>query len=524
MGVHAASYMSLQLLLTIQVVRLHGSTQHPSAYCWDDGVYKDHQYRLTRGMCLRSMKNLGSPRDFQRISEKSKNGYCLTVAILGGSITLGGPMTKLINGSHPYPAWFKRKLGASLPCQSGLGHRVLNMALSGKPSSHWVHVLQDPKFQSRIAEADIIVVEAAVNDFFQGHSGAPQWETHRSLLHGTNVHKYTEILVRRLRTLFPTSALVWLEGGWTGFKPNKPTFRRPYQWNAEDTHYDVLKHYTIAQVSLKHALQPLHSEHMRKWMEETLFLDDRHPRELGHQMLAQMLYHCITFMTHLYRASSAKDNIHTHETVVGLAESGLPQPLPTPLYVTLADARSLVIIYSIDFEMTPIEAAMLTQVAQWPHWNISREHGNQGLVSICNSCAAQQKVDQQALPMAARAAARSLLTLDFASSASELHIDIHTFNSYTDMGIFRVVLRGGKKAASPPPVLWETTIDCLWTALLSTEDVTHHTISAPHGRRAQMDEKEPLSVLHYTLELSRQPSARDNAQKLKLLRVAVGTP
>lgn len=72
--------------------------RHPPAYCWDDDIYLHTQHRLTRGMCMRSIKNIGDPLQFLHTVNKSKHGGCLQIAILGGSITLGGPMTKIYSG------------------------------------------------------------------------------------------------------------------------------------------------------------------------------------------------------------------------------------------------------------------------------------------------------------------------------------------------------------------------------------------------------------------------------------------
>lgn len=50
-------------------------------------------------------------------------------------------------------------------------------------------------------------------------------------------------------------------------------------------------------------------------------------------------------------------------------------------------------------------------------WNIRREHGNQGLVSTCYSCAAQYKSDSKTAPLDARIAAMSSMEVHFASTA-----------------------------------------------------------------------------------------------------------
>eukprot|EP00041_Stephanoeca_diplocostata_P028091 m.786120 g.786120 ORF g.786120 m.786120 type:complete len:148 (+) comp23304_c0_seq42:190-633(+) len=119
-------------------------------------------------------------------------------------------------------------------------------------------------------------VESAVNDYYSRSAGSQKWSEAQAALEGTNVHKYTEFLVRRLRTLFPTSALVWLAAGFTGFSKRRRAHAPIMLKSAEDIHYSVLHLYDVPQVSLMDSLLPGSSESMRQWIKSKLFVDDKY--------------------------------------------------------------------------------------------------------------------------------------------------------------------------------------------------------------------------------------------------------
>eukprot|EP00041_Stephanoeca_diplocostata_P028090 m.786048 g.786048 ORF g.786048 m.786048 type:complete len:538 (+) comp23304_c0_seq35:132-1745(+) len=515
------------LFVAIQIICVTHGALNNNMFCWHDDVFGETSFRLTQSMCARSIKNFGDPSMITRVAKRIDDNLCLKIVAIGGSVTEGifvqNDASESYRDPQTYVRWLKRLLDTSLPCGDGDGHDVITLAASGKPTMHWAHQLQHTSFISEIEGADIIVVESAVNDYYSRSAGSQKWSEAQAALEGTNVHKYTEFLVRRLRTLFPTSALVWLAGGWHGFHTGFQTNTPRLYGNAEDIHYDVLRRYDIPQISLLHALQPAWSSHMRRWMESELFIDSRHPNELGHKMLTQLLYHFLkTMMRFAQPEGMHLDRIHADASSAYFGKQWLHTYAPVPCYITAYETLLKDPVWSIDFESAPLESNVKSLITQSPKWFITHEHGNQGLVSLCPSCASMVATGLNA---SADAAARNAIHVYFNTTAKGLLVSVFVLKSYEYMGILNVVLRGGTTVSAYDHVLWNTTVDCLWQYRMSFGDAELHTVDVTTAwawNSTAKGEKEP-TTMYYDLELSRLPTLRNSVQKLKLLHIDIST-
>ena len=76
----------------------------PPDLCWDNAVFGDTDFKLTRAMCRKSRRSVGDMQQWQPLLEKLRSGQCINVAAIGGSVTCGTGL-KHPKRYAPWLAW-----------------------------------------------------------------------------------------------------------------------------------------------------------------------------------------------------------------------------------------------------------------------------------------------------------------------------------------------------------------------------------------------------------------------------------
>ncbi|GBG31669.1 Hypothetical Protein FCC1311_078942 [Hondaea fermentalgiana] len=179
--------------------------------------------------------------------------------------------------------------------------------------------------QEAIARADLIIMEASVNDV-------------SSAFHAQNFDKgigvrsnmlqfWTEATIRLLRAKFPHLALLWIEVStrdWKGqFETATGSFRAPYRSDASFDHLRVLQYYDIPQIDVVRALGAGGLPVEKEFRAECFFCDFVHLTRYGQNITASMI-------------ASTFDRILERQQIQGIAQSfqsnkqnssELPEPL-----------------------------------------------------------------------------------------------------------------------------------------------------------------------------------------------------
>lgn len=217
------------------------------------------RYNVTSHMFRQSRSVVGQTSRLHAVLRKLQRGECITVLALGGSVSHG---YNIGGESRAWGHFFETYLNSRFPCKEGKHSFVLRAVggVSSKPAF--------TNFENNVwgVNADIIIIEFAVNDGFIGHRqpGDPENVSGEA----DRQEWYTEALVRRLlryRANTPggsrPAAIMYLEAGLRGSPWLDPTFGRELnsarQSIAAWSHWPILQYYGIPTVSWTDVLGPL---------------------------------------------------------------------------------------------------------------------------------------------------------------------------------------------------------------------------------------------------------------------------
>ncbi len=94
--------------------------------------------KISAKALIRSVLHYGDLAMFVPLLHKLRDGNCVHVLIIGGSISAG---RGLPNGAPSYPALFEQAVNEAFPCEGQ--HTVSNLARGGVTSDYWcVRVLR----------------------------------------------------------------------------------------------------------------------------------------------------------------------------------------------------------------------------------------------------------------------------------------------------------------------------------------------------------------------------------------------
>lgn len=270
--------------------------------CWDSDVWGESPFHLTQKMCRRSYIHHGDIQKGDAVQSMLHTGQCITVAVLGGSVS-AGVCASCPDGKHAegaaWPNQLKKWLDTRFPCKGEGGHTVDSYSDANWMSE--VHVGHTQLWRSDPTHpfwgADMVIVESAVDDDGTYH-GWGDWglDNAEALTPFQRVRAFTEILARELGNAPRKPWLLWAELGWRDFEPEKPA---PGHKDANLWHLPMLQYYDIDQVSMVDAFLPLSTTARREWLRDNFFADSSNPSELGHKMCAQIIAHAIMHNSHL---------------------------------------------------------------------------------------------------------------------------------------------------------------------------------------------------------------------------------
>jgi hypothetical protein len=171
-------------------------------------------------------------------------------------------------------------LNTHFPCHTASGkaasHQVHNLATPGVGSAYHVDVLQsnsNQRIQATVPEADVVIVEASIND--------------RGKLNEIAID--TEALVRMLEVRAPAAALVYIEASTRNWDVGMEEHTPPYRNDAGAEHLAVLEYYDIMQLSMMRMLGPLGSRVKNRVLHDAYFMDFGHPGAYAHTLIASVL-------------------------------------------------------------------------------------------------------------------------------------------------------------------------------------------------------------------------------------------
>lgn len=186
--------------------------------CWDDAVFGEYPYpehKLTYRNCLKSRINYGDPTRLRAALHKLKQGNCINIAVIGGSISIGHGANTIYH--YELLKWLTKTFDCS---KTGDGHQLFNLARTGTASDSFANeMLEEASLHdSVLLKADILIVETASNDISELNS------PHGSQADG--IKYFTEMIIRTVRTFFPQIAIVYLGAAWRchNFDDEKPYF------------------------------------------------------------------------------------------------------------------------------------------------------------------------------------------------------------------------------------------------------------------------------------------------------------
>ena len=220
----------------------------------------------------------------------------------------------------------EERVNAQWPCATA--HKVTNLCQRAKGSNffaNWAAAWPNDEALTSLAQADVVVVETALNDMSETEGGILLSGRLTGWTRSTvdMVGYWTELLLRVLLSLPRRPALLWLTASWT------PTKQPPYHRDAEAAHHAVLRHYGVAQLSMLGALGIENSASAREWAKQQYHTDRySHVSALGHKLLAAVISHHLT--TELHR--------EMRPTNAGSAVT--PGALPLPMIVDEARIRA----------------------------------------------------------------------------------------------------------------------------------------------------------------------------------------
>jgi len=435
-----------------------------SAYCWDKVILGPTPNPLTRTMCRKAVRSIGEPGNLRPFHEKLRIGKCVRIVALGGSITLG---KTLKSHEQPWTYWLELKLNADFPCAAGR-HVVNNRGTRAKGSNFWVSRLTDLSFAQFLDGADLIIVESAANDAHELllKNTASAWAP--SVLPGTAMERYTELLVRGLHHGYPTTGLLWLTAGWRAYGPEAPP---PYHLDAEDAQGAVLKYYGIAHVSLLAALQPFGSKAVRQWEEDVLFNDHScHLSQLGHKMVAQILSHFA--MNEVRHIDNAPDTVRRSGSDAA-AFDGVGDAVP--LWVSKDDLVKILAppVLSISFQTSAAApqrgGTEGVRSALAYSWLTGQLAGHLQGWALREDVPGKPGLVYDGLERAGS----NVLRFEFATNRSTILVTLGTLDSFEHMGMFKATLRQG----STP--LASALVDCLWNDTTSVDSSHYLRYSVP---------------------------------------------
>lgn len=219
----------------------------------------------------------------------------------------------------------EERVNAQWPCATA--HKVTNLCQRAKGSNffaNWAAAWPNDEALTSLAQADVVVVETALNDMSETEGGILLSGRLTGWTRSTvdMVGYWTELLLRVLLSLPRRPALLWLTASWT------PTKQPPYHRDAEAAHHAVLRHYGVAQLSMLGALGIENSASAREWAKQQYHTDRySHVSALGHKLLAAVISHHLT--TELHR-----------EMRPNAGSAVTPGALPLPMIVDEARIRA----------------------------------------------------------------------------------------------------------------------------------------------------------------------------------------
>jgi len=212
--------------------------------------------------CYQSIVNKGS------FKSSLYNSKCLTIAVIGGSISTG------TNTNVIYWKDLTKRLNDNVKCNSGYKkHTVKSYAVGGRGSSYHLSKLHTMDLSS----VDILLVDVGVNDV----SGEP---------------KFTELIIRYVHKHFPHVSIIWC---WISARHKNNRLISNYN----DT-IDIIRYYDIPAINMRVAIN-------NDLYFKTKYLSDRvHPNTNGHKMISCSIYNLITTRNNYNGQSSRNNNIN----------------------------------------------------------------------------------------------------------------------------------------------------------------------------------------------------------------------
>ena len=205
-------------------------------------------------MVKKSLVQTGNNYRLKKVIEKAQNGEQVNIAIIGGSITEGAV-------ASPNSLCYASQTAKYFAETYGTGENVhfINAGVSGTPSTLGMMRYKDHVDEQLGGQADLVIVEFAVND-----ADDP-----------TNGDCY-ESLVRNVLKQDNDPAVILL---FSVFQS---------QWNLQDRMIPVGKHYDLPMVSIKNAVVPsIKAGTLTN--KEYFAADGWHPTNAGHQIMTDCM-------------------------------------------------------------------------------------------------------------------------------------------------------------------------------------------------------------------------------------------
>ena len=228
----------------------------------------------------------------QTVVSKFQTGKCLNVVTIGGSVCLGSSFGDRNVSSTPrgpedaFPKLFETLLRNGLVCDGGQ-HEVYNGCVYAVASDHWVDQLarKDTDLSLRLQNADLVVVDTSVNDFFDlPHNPG----LHSNLDNTERDIKLTEIIAHMIFALPKTPTLLYL--GTSDHKAGNPA----HPGNMIEAQNKVAAYYGFPCVSAVAGLS-IDTAAKESWFSNVFRADACcHPSVLGHQIIAHTLMAWLT--------------------------------------------------------------------------------------------------------------------------------------------------------------------------------------------------------------------------------------
>ncbi|TXT15551.1 hypothetical protein VHUM_00054 [Vanrija humicola] len=208
-----------------------------------------------------SVAHWGTGARVRRAIGKLLKGEEFTIGVMGGSLTFGHGLSK---GDTTYPILLEQRLKKVFP---NAKIKVVNGAIPATGTDYF-----QACYRHHVpGDADMFVLEAAVNDIIIGQGGGMQLDT--------TIH--TEHLVRDILQQRPDNAIVML----SAFGSSQPWF------NGAAKHSTVATFYDIPRVTMRTFLYQYMLQHEGTQFDFYGTKDKDHPLQSGHDYMADILMH-----------------------------------------------------------------------------------------------------------------------------------------------------------------------------------------------------------------------------------------